>query len=80
MYNRERSRAIFRGQQLHSFYSGLSREKLINELIETENIVSSNRTPSELKNLYKRRYMTILEILKEKLEKSQLTDFNERVS
>ncbi len=76
----ERSKAILQGQRINRFYSGLSREKLIDELTETESIISSKKISGELKFLYTRRYMKILEILKEKLEKFQPGDFNEKVS
>ncbi len=77
--NNERSKAIVRGQQLRSFYAALSREKLIDELTATEKIVANIDTSNELRFLYLRRYMKILEILKEKLENFEYEDLNERM-
>lgn len=77
---KERSRAIARGQQLHRYYSGLSREKLIDELTETESIISGGKVSEELKALYMRRYVKIIEALKEKLENFRQEDLNEKVS
>ncbi|HSA06957.1 MAG TPA: hypothetical protein P5556_07235 [Candidatus Gastranaerophilales bacterium] len=67
-------------QQLGRFYSGASRNKLIEELFTTEKIISDSDVSIELKALYKRRYMRILDVLKERLENFDLKNLNEKAS
>lgn len=74
--NSQKCKAIMKQQQLNRHYLRLSRDGLINELALTEQIFSSGETSEELKFLYKKRYMKILEILKEKLENFKLSNLN----
>jgi hypothetical protein len=73
----KRPRVIGNNQQPERFYSGLSRQGLIEELTVTEQYISDNEISEELKFLYKRRYMKILDALKSKLENLEMTKLSE---
>ncbi|NLF82399.1 MAG: hypothetical protein GX568_00245 [Candidatus Gastranaerophilales bacterium] len=65
------------GNQPERFYSGLTRQGLINELAAAEQFISDTEISEELKFLYKRRYMKILDALKSKLENLEMTKLTE---
>jgi hypothetical protein len=71
----KRPRAI--GNQPERFYSGLTRQGLIDELAAAEQFISDTEISEELKFLYKRRYMKILDALKSKLENLEMTRLTE---
>lgn len=73
----KRPRAIGNTHQPERFYSGLSRQGLIDELAAAEQFISDTAISEELKFLYKRRYMKILDALKSKLENLEMTKLSE---
>ena len=78
--NNQKSQAVMKYKRTDRYYSRLSREVLINELAETEQIMSSENASAELKFLYQKRYLKILETLMKKLEKFEDNNLNKKVS
>jgi len=78
--NEQKSQTVMKYKQLDRQYSRLSREILINELATAEQNMSNEKTSEELKFLYQKKYMKILETLMEKLEKIERSDLNKNIS
>lgn len=77
--NEQRSQAVMKYKQLDRQYSKLSRENLIGELAAAEKVISSEEISEELKFLYQKKYMKILESLMEKLENFEKNNLNKKV-